>query len=324
MIFVVWSAGESVTRLRGKCGLDRFQFPDASRVGVDIEAFLSEESEQRNAELVRAGHGETGWCADGAHQIDAGDGGFLKEFKARPAAQQKDVPVQREIAPGERGADEFVQGVVAANILMQREKIAVGVEEAGRVKAASGPKNPLFLNQRGGEGMQRLCGNRPARCVSGVEASRVLVEAQCVDACLSADAAARGDKRMPLKDMNGRSTCIGEFDLDQIACAFGSCRLVAMTDGAHIGRGVDDPFGEKETECEVKIFSRSAHCDGKFASFAAVGSGVAELEREWFLAGYEIIGRLDAVGSDFPNGQVCDGRIHGVRWMFGGMRGRGE
>ena len=107
--------------------------------------------------LVGQFHGEAGGRPHGGQQRNAGHQGLLHQFKAGPAADQ-DAAVGQRNPPGEElRADQFIDGVVPADILAEREHLAGRVEERGRVQPAGliedglGPPQPLgqAVNRRG-------------------------------------------------------------------------------------------------------------------------------------------------------------------------------
>ena len=105
---------------------------DPPEVGVDVEACVANEAEQRHAALASQVDRQAGRSPDGPEHGDAGDRRLLHQLEADPAAQHDDPARQRDAASEQLGTDQLVQGVVAADVLPQREQVAVYIEEIQR------------------------------------------------------------------------------------------------------------------------------------------------------------------------------------------------
>ncbi len=86
-----------------------------------------------------SGHidGEARGRTDSDHHRYAGAQGFLHELEARPAADDEDGLRQGQLALAYEVTDDLVDGVVPSDVLAQAEKLALGIEEAGGMDAAS-------------------------------------------------------------------------------------------------------------------------------------------------------------------------------------------
>ncbi len=73
------------------------------------------------------------------------DGGFLNEFEAHAAAEDKNAVAERELAGKQLGADELVEGVVAAHILSHAEEISHGIGKRRGVNASGNREVGLRL-----------------------------------------------------------------------------------------------------------------------------------------------------------------------------------
>jgi hypothetical protein len=72
------------------------------------------------------------------------DGGFWT-FEAHAAAEDKNAVAERELAGKQLGADELVEGVVAAHILSHAEEISHGIEKRRGVNASGNREVGLRL-----------------------------------------------------------------------------------------------------------------------------------------------------------------------------------
>ena len=88
--------------------------------------------------------------AETAHDDrDPGDGGLLDDLEADPARDHQDPLVERHRAGEDLRADQLVDGVVATDVLAQREQLALGREQPGRVQ-------PTGLIERALSGAQQV------------------------------------------------------------------------------------------------------------------------------------------------------------------------
>ena len=127
--------------------------------GVDVEAVVADKTEQRDVELPGEIHGEGGGGSDGGEDGDTGHEGFLEELEAGAAGDEEDGVVGGELVVHEVMADEFVEGVVAADVFAECEEFAVVIEESGGVEAAGAVEDGLGGAEEFGEGVDDVGGD---------------------------------------------------------------------------------------------------------------------------------------------------------------------
>jgi len=103
---------------------------------VDIEAGVSEESDESEVELVGELDSETGGGAYSGKNGDAGHNGFLDQFETRATAHEKERLVHWG-AILKVAADEFIERVMTANVLAHGEQAPVEREQRRGVESAS-------------------------------------------------------------------------------------------------------------------------------------------------------------------------------------------
>lgn len=88
---------------------------------IDVEAFGAGEAQEGDAEGVCQVDGEGGGGADGGDEGDAGHQGFLEELEGGAAAEEEEVVIQTVGTGHELLADDFVEGVVAADVFAETQ-----------------------------------------------------------------------------------------------------------------------------------------------------------------------------------------------------------
>ncbi len=87
-------------------------------------------------EALRGFDGQAGGRADGGQDRDAGHEGFLHKLEAGAAAHEDETVLERHMARENFGADQFVDGVMAADVFAQELEIALRIEKRGGVQPA--------------------------------------------------------------------------------------------------------------------------------------------------------------------------------------------
>src|SRR4051794_31494661 len=103
-------------------------------MSVDVHPLAAEEADQGLAAVAREGDGEAGRGGDGGDDRNASGEGFLHDLERTAARDEEDVAAQGEASGEEAMADDFIDGVVAPDVLAQDDELSVGVEKRGRVE----------------------------------------------------------------------------------------------------------------------------------------------------------------------------------------------
>ena len=130
-------AGAHVRRgTRGAGGAARAQSSrKAMGVRVDVHRTAAGEPAEREAAVERQIHGQGGGCADSHEDRRAGHRGLLHELERDSPGHAEDRFAQRDAPFPQRPPDDLVHRVVPPDVLVQRDRPAVRVEQAGRVHA---------------------------------------------------------------------------------------------------------------------------------------------------------------------------------------------
>jgi hypothetical protein len=267
-----WRGGQRKGRVNGSGGGGGRLKEDAFGMGVEVESAFAEKPDEGDLEFVRGLGGEVGRGADGTHEGNAGEGGFLDEFKAGASAKEKEVLGEGDLGLGEGVADEFVDGVVATDVFAQGEEFSGGGEEGGGVEAACGSKCALLGRNGLGKRVELRGGDLPEKRAGsgGAEAAHGL------DAGFAADAAAGAEEGLAFEQNGSGLDVLGEFDADDVVGLIG-LGGGAMADGADVVEVLDDSLGKQEAEHEFEVVARGAHGDGEFALGAICGRAEAEV-----------------------------------------------
>src|SRR5215211_2601916 len=127
--------------------------------GVHVEAAFAQEAHQRHTELPGHVHREAARGGDGAHEGYARREALLQDLEAAATADHDDMPRERQPVFQKRPSDELVRRVVTADVLSERDQVALLVEERRRVQATRRVEESLRFAQLCGQGVERLGGN---------------------------------------------------------------------------------------------------------------------------------------------------------------------
>src|SRR5262249_5446492 len=110
--------------------------PYAPRVGVDVEALLAQESDQRHARGLRQLDSETGRSGDGSHDRDARGVRFLNNFEPCAARNHQDGGRERQRRSEKGASHQLVGGIMPTDILPDLTHLPVLAKESRGVEAA--------------------------------------------------------------------------------------------------------------------------------------------------------------------------------------------
>lgn len=110
---------------------------------VDVAAVFSEEPDKRKVEPASDVDSKAARGGDGAEDRDAGGDAFLGELEACPTTHEDHTAVSGETSIQHCPAEQFVEGVVAADVFAHGHQGAVRVEERGRMETTGAIKEPL-------------------------------------------------------------------------------------------------------------------------------------------------------------------------------------
>ncbi len=119
--------------------------------GVNIEMIVANEAEQAHALIAGQFHGQARGRTDGGEHRDSRHRGLLHQFKTRAAADHQDGFVKRDHVFQKCPTDQFINRVVPADILADREQFAFGVEEPRGVETTRAVERRLRGSQPFGE-----------------------------------------------------------------------------------------------------------------------------------------------------------------------------
>ena len=146
---------------------------------------------------VGAGFGEfdreAGRSGDGRNDWNPAGKRFLQNLKGGAAAYHEDMRAQRKQFVQQSVAEDFIDGVVPANVFAQREEFAAEREQAGGMEPTGEMKSGLCLAQAVGQLQQNLC-----RDTCGFGNGREMLVHR-FDAGLAAKAAAGRHEHMPFE-----------------------------------------------------------------------------------------------------------------------------
>ena len=195
--------------------------------------------------------GETRRRADGCNHGNARHHCFLNQLKAGASAEHQNAFVERQASIEERRADQFVDRVVAADILTHHFEIAGRIEQRRAVEPSRVFEDGLRGAQLFGKAVNDFTAHRQMgqHCAAG--------GVERIDRCFSANAAARCGV-----EISGSAgvDAIGKRELDAIFRA---------VDGENVGAGFQNTFGEQEPGGEFAVVAGSAHGDRKVAAVDA-------------------------------------------------------
>ena len=91
---------------------------------VDVEVIVAKEADEGDIEVFCDLDGEAGGSTYGGDHGDPGHEGFLQELEAGSAGEQEQCVAEGSAVGEKLGAEELVDGVVAADVFASGEEIA--------------------------------------------------------------------------------------------------------------------------------------------------------------------------------------------------------
>lgn len=182
-------------------------------------------------------------------------------FEAAAAADEEDIIGERDFVLDESPADDFVDGVVAADVFTGDDEFASAGEKAGGVKTASAIEDALGAAEFFGELQKRGGGDLEG---TGLRGSAEEFGTNLVDGRFAADAAAGVDVEVAASggiEKGGGA----ELDVHGIFCL---CRCSSSGGLGFLNRKnligcLDYAFGEEEAGGQLSVMAGSAHGDGE-------------------------------------------------------------
>ena len=217
--------------------------------GVNIHSALAQEADQRLAtgfgEVDREARGR----GDGGDDQDSRREGFLHDLEGGAATHQEHVVVEWKLFVEQTETDDFVDGVVAANVFSQDDQFALSREHGGGVEP-TGFREGFLLRLELGR-------HRPEGRAVYDEAlfhgCKMLVHR--VDAGLAAQPATRGHEDMAGKAVEIHLRAVGEKDVDNVGLVVPYVRL----DLREVLAFSDDAFGDEEAGRQFVVVPRRTH-----------------------------------------------------------------
>ena len=109
---------------------------DAFGVRIDVHGVIAQEADERDAAGVGQFDGQAGGGGDGGDTGDAGQQGFLNDLERGTATNQQDMLAIRKRVMQQAMPDQFIDGIMTANVFAQEEKFSGAGEEAGGVQSS--------------------------------------------------------------------------------------------------------------------------------------------------------------------------------------------
>ena len=235
--------------------------------------------------------GEAGGGGDGGGDGDAGGEGFLHDFERGASADEEDVVGERKFLIQESPAEDFIDGVMAADIFAHNEEVSAEVEEGGGVEAAGFFEGGLCGADFAGEGADDF-GREWRRVGDGRE---ILVNG--FDGGFAAEAAARTGEDVAGElvevDLDGWS----DEDVEDVA-ELGVFAGFAGSDFGDVRGVMEQAFGVKEAASEFGIVTGRAHGDGDALAANANFEGLFAGEPVRVTDGRFVTGMADNPGGD--------------------------
>jgi len=166
------------------------------------------------------------------------------------------VSTEGDVVAQKGGTDDFVHGVVTADILAEGEKLASSVEQPRRVKASGLVEAGLPAPHLRGESTNEL-----RRYLERVVPHGRYMEAYRLDGELPAQPAARSGDEIPLPPALGEIDPGHGRDFDDVR----ERRVLLVLfehDGAQLVTFLDDAFRVEKAGGELLIVARAPHDDG--------------------------------------------------------------
>ena len=269
------------------------------RVGVAVEAVLTSEADEGDAEFPGQIDGQTGGGADGDDESDPGAEGFLNELEAGSTAPENDLVGTGKggmwTGGDQVGADQFVHGVVAAHIFIAAQERSLKIEESGAVGAAGFLKESLCTAELGGEGGEQVWGEGEI-LIEGLAAGGL----QGLEAGLATDAAARGGVEISLQPGHLHRYMGLEVDLNAVW-------LIGVgADFCQVFFALQEVFAEEKPPGQGGVVAGSAHGDGDGAAGRAAKESKVQFDLEGLFDEEGVLGEF-VVGGEGPAGAVKAG-----------------
>jgi len=229
----------------------------------------------------------------------------LQEFETGAAAQHEDVFRGGEVL-AERGAEEFIDGVVASDVFAREDERAVEIDECGAVRAAGFGEEGLGGAKGFGEARELLGrkreGGRRRRGGKGGGG-------QSFERDAAAEAAGGAGEKAATDALEIFARRVAELD------ALGGDGFAADVFGVRgVGKNVVGPgnqaFGEEESEREVGVVAGGAHRDGEDLAELVSGTWIRDLDGERVFDDEGFVGvEPAAFVGPVQAGGVLDGRF---------------
>src|ERR1700687_5029168 len=120
---------------------------DPLLAGVNDEPPSAQETDQRQSKFTCQLYRETRRRGNRRQEGNARSDRFLHDLEPAATADQQNLTTERQAAAEERPTDNFVHGVVSANVFAQDEQFASRAEKRRRVQSAGSAKDSLGLAQ---------------------------------------------------------------------------------------------------------------------------------------------------------------------------------
>jgi len=168
---------------------------------------------------------------------------------------------ERDFVLGEGPADDFVDGVVAADVFADDDEFAITCKKTGGVESTGTVEDALRGAEFFGELQEGRGGNLEGR---GLPGGTEKFGADFVDGGFSTDAATGIDVEVSAGgwvEGGGRA----ELDIERVLCLlcgdFGG--RLGFLNGENLAGRLDHTFGEEEASGELGVITGSAHGDGE-------------------------------------------------------------
>ena len=243
---------------------------------------------------------ETGRGANGGEDGDAGHQRFLRQFEAGASADQDQLAGERYVVQQHLRADQFVDSVVASDILTQQHQVALQVKQSGCVQSAGPLEDGLLAPQRFRQPMNNLRWQHQGI----LRQQRATLHAECFDGRFAAHATTGGGVEVPLQAFEIHLDAGVQLDGD------GVTRLAAISAGLGTANAVDllgalqDAFGEQKARGQLEVMTGSPHSDGDGL--------VPEADFEGFFDGQEILKGTRRLSVDSLNRYREDISVHRI------------